>query len=357
MAQSGESPTDSGSNAKSGREPQGTDRAAALAEGVLAGHRTRLAQAITLIESTRAVDAPIAQELLGAILPKTGRAHRIGISGVPGVGKSTMIETLGLHLVEQGHRVAVLAIDPSSTLSGGSILGDKSRMERLSQTEAAFIRPSPSAATLGGVAQRTRETMLLCEAAGFDVILVETVGVGQSEIAVREMVDTFVVLLLPGAGDELQGIKKGILEVGDILAVNKADGSRVNLARAAARDHSAAMRYIRPRNSEWTPKILTVSAETGAGVDELWSAIDEHRTMLKSSGTLEEQRAEQSTRWMWSLIEERLSRAFRAHPDVSGELDKTVQAVRNGDLPAAAAAQHLLGLFGTVPEPFPPFLS
>ncbi len=342
MAQSGESHTDHGSET-----PPPASRAAALAEGVLAGHRTRLAQAITLIESTRSTDAPIAQEVLGAVLPKTGRAHRIGISGVPGVGKSSMIETLGLHLIEQGHRVAVLAIDPSSTLSGGSILGDKSRMERLAQSEAAFIRPSPSAATLGGVAQRTRETMLLCEAAGFDVILVETVGVGQSEIAVREMVDTFVVLLLPGAGDELQGIKKGILEVGDILAVNKADGSRVNLARAAARDHAAAMRYIRPRHPEWTPKTLVVSAETGAGVDELWTAIGEHRAMLTSSGTLEEQRADQSTRWMWSLIEERLSRAFRDHPAVAAQLEETVQSVRAGDLPPGAAATALLQLFGT----------
>lgn len=329
----------------SGSGEGSSGRAAALAKGVLDGNRTRLAQAITLIESTRAADAPVAQEVLGAVLAETGRAHRVGISGVPGVGKSTLIETLGLHLIEQGHRVAVLAIDPSSTLSGGSILGDKSRMERLAQSEAAFIRPSPSAATLGGVAQRTRETMLLCEAAGFDVILVETVGVGQSEIAVREMVDTFVVLLLPGAGDELQGIKKGILEVGDILAVNKADGTRVNLARAAARDHAAAMRYIRPSHPEWTPMTLTVSAETGAGIDELWSAIEDHREMLKGSGSLEAQRAEQATRWMWSLIEERLSRAFRDHPAVAAELPATVEAVRNGSMPPGAAATKLLDYF------------
>ncbi|WP_145204317.1 methylmalonyl Co-A mutase-associated GTPase MeaB [Planctomycetes bacterium Poly30] len=336
-----------GGQPATGTEQEISERAAGLAEGVLAGNRTRLAQAITLIESTRSADAPVAQELLGAVLPKTGRAHRVGISGVPGVGKSTLIETLGLHLIEAGHRVAVLAIDPSSTLSGGSILGDKSRMERLAQAEAAFIRPSPSAATLGGVAQRTRETMLLCEAAGFDVVLVETVGVGQSEIAVREMVDTFVVLLLPGAGDELQGIKKGILEVGDILAVNKADGSRVNLARAAARDHSAAMRYIRPRHPEWTPKTLVVSAETGAGIDELWAAIGEHRAMLEASGSLGTQRAEQSTRWMWSLIEERLFRAFRENPAVAQELGATVDAVRAGSLPPGAAATRLLNLFGS----------
>ncbi|MFT5733006.1 MAG: LAO/AO transport system kinase [Planctomycetota bacterium] len=343
MAQSGTPKGPGGPESGRGRA---SDRAGSLAAGVLAGNRTRLAQAITLIESTRSADAPVAQELLNAVLPETGRAHRVGISGVPGVGKSTLIETLGLHLIEQGHRVAVLAIDPSSTLSGGSILGDKSRMERLAQAEAAFIRPSPSAATLGGVAQRTRETMLLCEAAGFDVILIETVGVGQSEIAVREMVDTFVVLLLPGAGDELQGIKKGILEVGDILAVNKADGSRVNLARAAARDHSAAMRYIRPRHPEWTPKTLVVSAETGAGIDELWTAIGEHQAMLTSSGSLMKQRSEQATHWMWSLIEERLFRAFREDPSVASELDATVEAVREGSLAPGAAASRLLGLFG-----------
>ncbi len=326
--------------------PSGDERATPLAEGVMQGNRTRLAQAITLVESTRAADAPAAQALLSTILPKTGAAQRIGISGVPGVGKSTLIETLGLHLIEAGHRVAVLAIDPSSTLSGGSILGDKSRMERLSQNEAAFIRPSPSATTLGGVAQRTRETMLLCEAAGFDIVLVETVGVGQSEIAVRQMVDTFVVLLLPGAGDELQGIKKGILEVGDLLAVNKADGSRVNLARAAARDHAAAMRYLRPRHAEWVPKTLVVSAETGAGIDELWTAICEHRDALDASGSLAEQRAEQATRWMWSLVEERLLRAFHDHPKVAQKLDETVRAVREGKLPPGAAATRLLGLFG-----------
>ena len=326
--------------------PSENERATALAEGVLQGSRTRLAQAITLVESTRAEDSVVAQALLSAVLPKTGGAQRIGISGVPGVGKSTLIETLGLHLIDAGHRVAVLAIDPSSTLSGGSILGDKSRMERLSQTEAAFIRPSPSATTLGGVAQRTRETMLLCEAAGFDVILIETVGVGQSEIAVREMVDTFVVLLLPGAGDELQGIKKGILEVGDVLAVNKADGSRVNLARAAARDHAAAMRYLRPRHPDWIPKTLVVSAETGAGIDELWTVISEHGGMLKTSGALEEQRSEQATRWMWSLVEERLLRTFHDSPGVAAELDATVLAVRKGELPPGAAANRLLELFG-----------
>ena len=320
-------------------------RAQELAAGVLAGDRARLARAITLIESTHAKDQPAAQALLAEVLPKTGGAHRVGISGPPGVGKSTLIEALGGHLVDGGHRVAVLAIDPSSTLTGGSILGDKSRMETLARRPEAFIRPSPSAATLGGVAQRTRESMLLCEAAGFDVVLVETVGVGQSETAVRDMVDTFVVLLLPGAGDELQGIKKGILEVGDILAVNKADGERVALARAAARDHSAALRYLRPRDEHWTPRTLTVSALTGAGIDELWTAVEEHWKALEDAGVLHERRNVQAERWMWSLIEERLSTAFRSHPEVEAQLAETIAAVKSGSLAPGAAAERLLSAF------------
>ena len=320
-------------------------RAQELAAGVLAGDRARLARAITLVESTHAKDQPVAQALLAEVLPKTGGAHRVGISGPPGVGKSTLIEALGGHLVDSGHRVAVLAIDPSSTLTGGSILGDKSRMETLARRPEAFIRPSPSAATLGGVAQRTRESMLLCEAAGFDVVLVETVGVGQSETAVRDMVDTFVVLLLPGAGDELQGIKKGILEVGDILAVNKADGERVALAQAAARDHSAALRYLRPRDEHWTPRTLTVSALTGAGIDELWAAVEEHWKALEDAAVLHERRNVQAERWMWSLIEERLSTAFRSHPEVEAQLAETIAAVKSGSLAPGAAAERLLSAF------------
>ena len=324
------------------------ERVQALVKGVLAGDRTRLAQAITLVESTRGSDEALAQEVLSGVMPETGRAHRVGISGVPGVGKSTLIETLGGRLVEGGHRVAVLAIDPSSTLSGGSILGDKSRMERLARSENAFIRPSPSAATLGGVARRTRETMLLVEAAGFDVVLVETVGVGQSEIAVRGMVDTFVVLLLPGAGDELQGIKKGILEVGDVIAVNKADGERAGLARAAARDHSAALRYVRGSGAgsdHWVPRVLTVSAATGAGIDELWDTVSEHRAVLGNEGTIDQQRGEQAEQWMWTLIEERLMQAFRASTAVSREIDGLATRVRAGEVPAGKAANELLRRF------------
>ncbi len=325
--------------------PHDLARVSELAQGVLACDRAMLARAITLVESKRPGDAPIAQALLAAVLQKTGAAHRVGISGVPGVGKSTLIEALGLYLVERGHRVAVLAIDPSSTLSGGSILGDKSRMEALSQRQEAFIRPSPSAATLGGVAQRTRESMMLLEAAGFDVVLVETVGVGQSETAVREMVDTFVVLLLPGAGDELQGIKKGILELGDVLAVNKADGERVAAAHAAARDHASALRYLRPRDAHWTPPTLTVSATTGDGIEGLWKAIREHRAALEGAGELETMRNDQRERWVWTLLEERLLSSFRAHAGVASALPGTLGDVRSGTLPPSAAADSLLRLF------------
>lgn len=320
--------------------------AEALAEGVIAGDRAKLARAITLVESTRAADAPAARALIEAVLPRTGGAHRVAISGVPGVGKSTLIEALGLHLVEEGHRVAVLAIDPSSTLSGGSILGDKSRMEQLARRPEAFIRPSPSAATLGGVAKRTREAMLLAEAAGHDVVLIETVGVGQSETAARGMVDTFVVLLLPGAGDELQGIKKGILEVGDVLAVNKADGAREGLARAAARDHAAALRYLRPRDADWTPRTLTCSATTGAGIGELWDAVRAHRESLTSGDGLQAQRRAQAEQWMWSLIEERLFDRFRGDPRVKAALPGAIARLAAGTSDATTEADALLAEFG-----------
>lgn len=338
----GQTPSEGGATALPAPEAA---RARDLAAGVLAGDRTKLARAITLVESARAEDSPTAQAMLAEVLPQSGGAHRIGISGVPGVGKSTLIEALGVHLVDAGHRVAVLAIDPSSTLTGGSILGDKSRMESLAQRHEAFIRPSPSAATLGGVAQRTRETMLLTEAAGYDIVLVETVGVGQSETAVRGMVDTFVVLLLPGAGDELQGIKKGILEVGDILAVNKADGERIGLARAAVRDHAAALHYLRPKDTFWTPRTLSVSAETGAGITELWATICEHKQALLDADALTAQRNAQAERWMWSLIEERLMRSFRGHPAVKDALDAMVADVRDGTVPAGQAAETLLSSF------------
>ncbi len=324
------------------RSEQDEGRLKRLAEGVLAGDRTELARAITLVESTRSEDEVLAQRLLEAVLPATGKSHRIGISGVPGVGKSTLIERLGGQLVDAGHRVAVLAVDPSSALTGGSILGDKSRMDTLARRDGAFIRPSPSAAALGGVARRTRETLLLCEAAGFDIVLVETVGVGQSETAARDMVDTFVVLLLPGAGDELQGIKKGILEVGDVLAVNKADGERVASARAAARDHEAALRYLRPRDEHWTPTTVVVSAETGSGMEDLWETVQRHHASLEEAGVLEARRGEQAARWMWSIIEERLMTGFCEHGAVRERLADIEAEVKGGALPPGAAAARLL---------------
>ena len=317
----------------------------ALEAGVLAGDPVLLARAITLVESRRTADRDMSRQLLSRLAQKTGSAQRIGISGVPGVGKSTLIETLGLRLIERGLTVAVLAVDPSSTLSGGSILGDKSRMGALAQSDGAFIRPSPSAATLGGVARRTREALELCEAAGFDVVLVETVGVGQSETSVADMVDLFLVLTLPGAGDELQGIKKGILEHADIIAVNKADGERVDLAKASVADHAAALHYTRADSDHWTPCALAISAQTGDGLDELWDLAQEHRRILNEAGVLTEKRREQRARWMWNALEERLMDAFRDHPEVAAQLEAAQARVRDGEQTPEEAAEQLLGLF------------
>lgn len=318
----------------------------ALVAGVRDGDRTVLARAITLVESLRADDQALAQELLAAILPFTGGARRVGVTGVPGVGKSTLIEALGMRLVEQGRRVAVLAVDPSSSVSGGSILGDKTRMPRLSLDDRAYIRPSPSAQSLGGVTRRTRETMLLCEAAGFDVVLIETVGVGQSETMVADMVDFFLVLMLPGAGDELQGIKKGILELADVIAVNKADGDTVQAASAARAEYAAALRYLRPRSAAWRPEAITVSALTGAGLEDLWSLVERHRDELGAAGELDERRREQLRRWMWRVIDEQLHASFRAHPGVQARLEEAERAVLAGEQTPTAAARGLLREYG-----------
>ncbi len=314
--------------------------------GVLAGDRTVLARAITLCESRAPEHQTLASQLLARLLPATGRAHRVGVTGVPGVGKSTLIETLGGRLAAAGRRLAVLAVDPSSVVSGGSILGDKTRMVRLANDPLAFVRPSPSSGTLGGVAHNTREAMLLCEAAGFDVVLVETVGVGQSEAAVAEMVDFFLVLMLAGAGDELQGIKRGLLELADMIAITKADGENVARAETARQAFERALGLMRPTFTEWRPPVIAVSALRDEGLDELWRLVQEHRRRLEAAGHWAARRRAQQVRWMWSMVEDRLETAFRAHPRVRTLLPELEAAVREGRLPATAAAEQLLAAFG-----------
>lgn len=316
-----------------------------LARQVLDGDRRALARAITLVESSRADHREDADELLASVLPKTGQSIRIGISGSPGAGKSTFIEALGLHVLNQGHRVAVLAVDPSSTRSGGSILGDKTRMEDLTRSQSAFIRPSPTGGTLGGVARRTREAMLLCEAAGFDVVIVETVGVGQSEVAVDAMVDLFLLLLAPAGGDELQGIKRGIVELADLVVVNKADGELAAAARAAAADYSSALHLLRPKQAGWEPRVVLASALEGTGVPDTWNAIGEFRQVLGDSGELDRRRADQAREWMWSEISESLMDALRRDERVAKLASKLEAAVTSGQLAPAPAARQILDAF------------
>ncbi len=318
---------------------------AELAELVRSGDRMWLARAITLIESRKREHRALAADLLTALMPFTGNADRIGLTGVPGVGKSTFIDQFGTNLTAEGHRVAVLAIDPSSSRTGGAILGDKTRMQRLAVDELAFIRPSPAGGSLGGVTRSTRETMLLCEAAGYDIIIVETVGVGQSETAVHEMVDIFVVLMLAGAGDELQGIKKGVLELADLIAVNKADGDNVKKANLAASDYRRAIRLMTPESKNWTPPVLTCSAAQNTGLEELWAEILRHREIKMVSGEREERRHQQQIRWMWSMISDRLLDQFKDSPAVQERLEAVSAAVKNGELPAAVAAESLLETF------------
>ncbi|MBT4769026.1 MAG: methylmalonyl Co-A mutase-associated GTPase MeaB, partial [Rhodospirillaceae bacterium] len=304
-----------------------------------------LARAITLIESTRPDHRRQSEILMGHLLPHAGKSVRIGISGVPGVGKSTFIETFGLHVIGQGHKVAVLAVDPSSKRSGGSILGDKTRMTGLSQSKDAFIRPSPSGGALGGVAARTREALLACEAAGFDVVFVETVGVGQSETAVADMVDTFLLLLLPSGGDELQGIKKGIMEIADLLAVNKADGDLIKAAGRTASDYGNAVRLIRPAYAEWQPRVQTCSALKGEGIPEIWQAVLAFRDAREESGGFSAHRAEQAKTWLWSEVNLSLAAAFRGHGQVSKLIGKMEKRVVAGEITPTAAAQALLDVF------------
>lgn len=313
-------------------------------DGILAGQRRILAKAITLVESRHPDHRKLGHRLVEQLLPYTGKAVRLGITGVPGVGKSTFIESFGIQLVDRGHQVAVLAVDPSSQRSGGSILADKTRMEQLSKSERAFIRPSPSGGTLGGVARMTRETLLLCEAAGFDVVIVETVGVGQSETAVAGMVDFFLILMLSGAGDEYQGIKKGILELADAVAVNKADGDNMARAETARVQLETALHLLQPASADWTPPVVTCSALTGAGLASLWQTVQEHRRRLLKTGELQARRKAQALEWMWSLIREGLTDRFHRHPAVAQALGDIVNQVRQGELLATTAARELLFL-------------
>ncbi|SFT43301.1 LAO/AO transport system kinase [Geodermatophilus amargosae] len=316
----------------------------ALVAGVLAGDRRVMARAITLVESRRADHRERAQELLVELLPHAGAARRVGISGVPGVGKSTFIDQLGVDLTGQGHRVAVLAVDPSSARSGGSILGDKTRMARLSVDPSAFIRPSPTSGTLGGVAQATRESMVVVEAAGFDVVLVETVGVGQSEVTVAEMVDSFLFLTLARTGDQLQGIKRGILEIADVIAVNKADGPAGGDARKAARELAGAIRMLRG-HSEWDVPVLTCAGLTGEGLAEVWAKVVEHQDRARASGAFDERRRTQQVRWTWQLVRDGLEHRLRAHPAVRSSAPELEKAVLAGELTPALAARQLLETF------------
>ncbi|MGD3108340.1 methylmalonyl Co-A mutase-associated GTPase MeaB [Streptomyces sp. YGL11-2] len=316
------------------------------AEGVRAGSRAWIARAVTLVESTRPDHRAAAQQLLIRLLPYSGAGRRVGISGVPGVGKSTFIDALGSLLTGLGHRVAVLAVDPSSSRTGGSILGDKTRMERLATDPAAFVRPSPTSGTLGGVARATRESIVVMEAAGYDVVLVETVGVGQSETTVANMVDTFLLLTLARTGDQLQGIKKGVLELADLVSVNKADGPHERDARAAARELAGALRLLQPADAVWTPPVLTCSAREGTGLKAVWERIEQHRTLLDSTGALAERRRAQQVDWTWSMVRDRLIDRLQDHPEVRRLGPDIERAVRDGEITATLAAERLLAAFG-----------
>ncbi|MGZ5895633.1 MAG: methylmalonyl Co-A mutase-associated GTPase MeaB [Xanthobacteraceae bacterium] len=310
------------------------------------GDRATLARAITLIESTRADHQKMARALVQEILPGTGKAVRVGITGAPGVGKSTTIDTLGTMLTAKAHKVAVLAVDPSSSRSGGSILGDKTRMAKLAADPLAFIRPSPAAGTLGGVAAKTRETMLLCEAAGFDVVLVETVGIGQSETVVADMTDFFLTLMLPGAGDELQGIKKGVVELADMIAVNKADGDNVARARAAAVEYRSALHILSARSPNWSPPVMTYSGLTGDNVDKLWATILDHRRKLGETGEIAATRREQQVKWMWAMFDESLRERIRSDRALGTRLPQIEAAVAAGTLSPAVAVDDIAQALG-----------
>jgi GTPase len=321
-----------------GRTPLDIDK---LGRELRAGSRAALARAITLVESRRPGHQTAARDLVQELLPDTGKAIRVGITGSPGVGKSTTIDALGMFLIERGHKVAVLAVDPSSARTGGSILGDKTRMARLSASDNAYIRPSPSSGTLGGVAAKTREAMLLCEAACFDVVLVETVGIGQSETAVCDMTDFFLALMLPGAGDELQGIKKGLIELADMIAVNKADGDNIKRANAAAGEYRSALHILSARSEHWHPPVVTYSALTGAGIGELWQQVLDHRTAMNAAGEFAARRRQQQVKWMWSMLEQRMMARLRADPSIRAKVRETEAEVADGRIAPAVAAEQI----------------
>lgn len=315
-------------------------------DGVLSGDLALLARAITLVESRHPKHRETADAVLNALLPHSGKATRVGVTGVPGVGKSSFIEAFGRQLTASGHRIAVLAVDPTSSRTGGSILGDKTRMQELGRDPNAFIRPSPTSGTLGGVARATRESMIICEAAGFDVVLVETVGVGQSETTVAEMVDFFLALMLPGAGDELQGIKKGILEIADMIAVNKADGDMALPARRAAADYRRALEIMTPASPNWRPPVQTCSALTGDGLSEIWEQVREHRIALGASGEFDAKRRGQRVRWMWSTIRDRLMLSLDGHPAVKSIVGELEREVAEDRMTPGLAAERVLAAFG-----------
>lgn len=328
------------------RPPQRNPDLAALALGIRLGERSVVARAITLIESRRADHQKAARQLVQKLLPLTGNAVRVGITGAPGVGKSTTIDALGSFLTAKGRKLAVLAVDPSSTRTGGSILADKTRMARLASDPNAFVRPSPAGGTPGGVAAKTRETLLICEAAGYDVILVETVGTGQSETAVADLTDFFLVLMLPGAGDELQGLKKGVVELADMIAVNKADGDNIKRAKAAAAEYRAALHILNPPSPNWTPQVVTYSALTGNGIEALWSTVLDHRERMTASGELLARRRAQQVKWMWAMLEDRIATRLRSDAGVRAKLPKLEAAVAEGRMSPALAADEIAALLG-----------
>ncbi|MEM8975420.1 MAG: methylmalonyl Co-A mutase-associated GTPase MeaB [Pseudomonadota bacterium] len=313
-----------------------------IANGILNGDRALLARAITLVESTRRDHQESARALLQRLMPHTGKAHRIGVTGVPGVGKSTTIDQFGRNLISDGHRIAVLAVDPTSKRTGGSILGDKTRMTHLASDPNGFVRPSPTSGTLGGVTRKTRETLLLVEAAGYDIIIVETVGVGQSEVAVADMVDFFLVLLLPGGGDELQGIKKGIVEIADMIAINKADGDKVRLAERSAADYRNALALLTPTSPNWQPPVVTISGRDNVGLDVLWSKIDAHNQRLTATGELQQRRSLQSVRWMKDMLTERLMERITGDGAVADVMADAEQRVQCGELAPSVAVDAIL---------------